>query len=177
MTTPDSEAGRPSLNDRARRMIRAEILRMTREEGTGWRTRPVLNGAMTETHAEPVAGLKTAAALEYAAARQVRDYMRLAREDGATWTQIGQALGLDGEAGQRAYDRAVGDGQPGWSYDRSFAWRCPDCDGLVLDAGPDGGSPQAAEPGHADNCQRLARESEAWDAQWEAFDREWEAGQ
>lgn len=34
--------------------------------------------------------------------------------------------------------------------------------------GPETGNPYDAEPGHAEDCARLAEAVAAWDAQWEA---------
>lgn len=37
-------------------------------------------------------------------------------------------------------------------------WRCGECDGLVLDRGPGAGHPADAQPGHRNDCGRLAAE-------------------
>lgn len=162
----------------------AAVLRIARQAGAELRQRPALPGAAsTISYAEPGTGLAAARALELAAIRQAKDYVRHAREDGMSWRDIGAALGVGADSGGgsagAAYDYAAGDaaGRPSWSYDRSFRWICPSCDGAIRDQGPEGGRPEDAEPGHAAGCGRLAATSAAYDAAWEQAEREWEAGQ
>lgn len=63
-----------------------------------------------------------------------------------------------------AYQYAVeGDGPDGPSYDTVFSWRCRSCGRRVIDRGPFS-SPAASQPGHADECARIARAEADWDA-------------
>ncbi|MGH9152859.1 MAG: tyrosine-type recombinase/integrase [Acidimicrobiales bacterium] len=50
-------------------------------------------------------------------------------------------------------------------------WRCGDCDGLVLDSGPGAGHPVDAEPGHREDCGRLAAEVSQYVAGLDADDQ------
>jgi len=136
-------------------------------------TRPMLGNRpeldLTITDAEPMAGLRAATALRFAMRRLAKDYMRLAREDGHDWQEIGTALGFERLAESRisvagaAYDYATGNTAFG---QRSFAWICHQCRGTVIDRGPEAGSPADCEEGHADGCRRLATAIAAWDASW-----------
>jgi hypothetical protein len=85
MTVP-SASGQPDLAWLARQATDAEVIRIAREAGAEFRTRPIFPGATaTETYADPATGLKAARALEVAATRAVRSYVRHAREEGITW--------------------------------------------------------------------------------------------
>lgn len=178
MSEPASRDQR-DIAERARRAADAEVLRLARDSGAQFRTRPIFPGsASTTSYAEPETGLAAARALELAAARKVRDYIRHAREEGIAWGRIGAVLNLSPdpespagyEAARASYDHAAGDatGRPAWSYDRSFTWTCPSCESTIRDRGPDAGRPEDAEPGHANGCSRLAAQSAAYDAEWEA---------
>ena len=52
-------------------------------------------------------------------------------------------------------------------YGRSFLWRCASCEQVISDHGLIAG-PADNEPGHADDCGRLATAVAEWDAGWEA---------
>jgi hypothetical protein len=52
-------------------------------------------------------------------------------------------------------------------YGRSFVWRCRSCDQAIGDRGRIAG-PTDDEPGHADDCSRLAAAVAEWNAEWEA---------
>ena len=60
----------------------------------------------------------------------------------------------------RASDAAV-------RYGRSFVWRCRSCDQAISDRGLIAG-PADDEPGHTQDCPRLAAAVAEWDADWEA---------
>ncbi|HEX2318943.1 MAG TPA: hypothetical protein VHJ18_08160 [Streptosporangiaceae bacterium] len=112
-----------------------------------------------------------------------RDYIRLAREAGHDWDQIGRVLGLDRGAdaeaspGDAAYTYAAGrpDTEAPWRA-RTFTWKCRSCDQIILDHGLVQG-PADDELGHAGDCARHAAAIAAWDAEAERWDTGWEAGQ
>jgi hypothetical protein len=158
----------------ALRRTQQAVHEIVRELGGRSITRPMFRNrpdlGMTFIDVEPVAGLRVAAQLKRAAHLVGLDYVRCAREDGHTWQEIGVALGIENgtdpsiSAATIAYDYAVANttlGQP------SFAWTCPACLGTVLDHGPEAGHPTDCEPGHTENCSRLAAQVAAWDAFWE----------
>src|SRR5260370_38584105 len=80
------------------------VLRVAEAQGTKIRERQVWPGAYsTMRYAEPVAGIRAALVMQRAAGRVVDDYVKYARQDGASWRGIGEALAL-AEAGQRTGD-------------------------------------------------------------------------
>ncbi len=52
-----------------------------------------------------------------------------------------------------------------------LTWHCGDCDGLVLDRGPDAGNPRDAQPGHREDGGRLAAEVSRYVAGLDAGDQ------
>jgi hypothetical protein len=132
--------------------------------------RPVVRGAPRTgmlQHPEPLAGIRAATALRHAASRAVADCARYAREDGKTWAEIGAAMEPphDEYSAFMAVASQMGRGP-------SFAWTCS-CGPVVIDYGPEAGSPADQETGHAEGCTRLAatvaaREAEI--ARWEDDD-------
>ena len=167
------------MSDReARQIIRSAIGTLCREAGAQFTARPVIRSepdGPTSPEPEPIAAIRAAVDLRYAAARAVADHTRNAREDGRTWAEIGAAMGFADRPSLRpapvagraflavASDLGSGDG---------FGWTCPSCLGVVTDRGPEAGGPAEAEHGHADGCKRLAETVRAWDASWEDDDRE-----
>ncbi len=153
------------------------VQRIARETGTETMSRPVRPGEAAVLHyAEPGAGLRIAHALETAAVRVTRDYIRYAREAGQAWHEIGAALDLGPVAAAReiplayaAFEYATGPGAFGaesWRFDYvTFPWTCPACAQTINDRGPVRGHPEDDEPGHAKGCSRLAATVAAWDAQ------------
>lgn len=133
---------------------------------------------------EPLTGLHASRQVELAARHAAHDYVRRAREEGRSWHEIGQALGLEPGADRDSAGRTVADaayayvaGDPdsgdAGGYGRSFAWQCRSCDGTISDRGPYFG-PADGERGHAEGCQRLQATIATRDAQRQT---EWEAGQ
>jgi hypothetical protein len=115
---------------------------------------------------EPVAGLESARELERAAHVLVEHYIRLARETGRSWFEIGEALDLHWAAvankesiADEAYDYALRY-QPGTGR-RTFSWRCPACQQEVGDNGP-WPEPPRQEDGHAGDCPRRTTQLRAW---------------
>jgi hypothetical protein len=121
---------------------------------------------------DPGFGMRAARAVELAARRMARDYVKAARQDAMSWHQIGAALNLIADNGGTIADAAFAfaAGDPGSYYartfGRSFPWTCPACGGVVSDHGPVS-VPYDYEPGHQDGCERLAAAVTAWEAQWD----------
>ncbi len=171
---------RPTIGQEAGRAVSAAVVRITRETGTEIRSRKAWPDAYFDTqYPEPAAGIRIALALKSAATQQVRDAVKYAREEGLTWVQIGEALGLAEVAEERgawiadlAFDYyAVGD-VSGWGTP-SLPWRCFNCGELISDRGPSGGHPEDDEPGHKAGCTRLAALVAAWkrrNAEWDEED-------
>ena len=130
---------------------------MVRETGGRNVSRPVFRDRpdldMTVTDAETVAGMKAADRLTRAARALSLGYVRQAREDGRTWHEIGDALGLadraepDEPIAYAAFNHVTqGHREP------SFSWTCSACHRTVIDYGPAAGPPVDAETRHADDC-------------------------
>lgn len=127
---------------------------------------------------EPVAAIRAAASLRFAAGQELSRAARYAREDGRTWQEIGEALFPaepvpdDDPKSVRAFREL------GWAYSDydspAFGWTCPDCRKRISDHGPGAGHPADAERGHAAGCGRLARAVDAYDQQWEEDEEPWE---
>jgi hypothetical protein len=163
----------------ARHTAHREAVRLARDSGAGVVARPVFSSdpGPTVSDVEPLAGARAARDLELGARWAARDYIRQAREAGHGWDQIGQALGVapDADADQAgltvaeaAYTYAAGrpETEAPWRP-RSFWWTCQSCEQVISDRGLVAG-PADDEPGHADNCARLAAAVAEWDASWEA---------
>ena len=93
-----------------------------------------------------------------------RGAARRAREDGRSWQGIGEAMGY-AEVAELAFRRVASDLGSGASFD----WRCPSCEGLVTDYGPEVPLPDAQQ-GHAGGCERFAAGVAGWDALWDELD-------
>lgn len=167
---PTQEPARQKAARLALRQTERAVLEITRELGEDLVKRPVFRERpdldMTIPDAQPLLGLWITTRLKYAAHLRSLDYIRYAREDGHSWQEVAEALGLGGSADSgvgaaaTAYEYATGEAQTGWS---SFAWVCPACHGTVLDRGPEAGHPADSEPGHGDGCTRLAAEVADWE--------------
>ena len=140
---------------------------------------PIFPGAAsTHRRPTPAAALAAAVTIWQVARRETRTQIRRAREAGQTWTELAAPLRpvLDlpedappYEAGTAAFDWAAGPARSMFD-DRYVIWRCPDCEALVTDHGPDAGGPEDSETGHSPACARLAaaiearrRDLDAWD--------------
>ena len=140
---------------------RNAIARIVKDAGGEMTDRPVMRSRpdATTREPEPLAGIKAAVALERAARRACLEHIRSAREDGKSWAQIADALGLAADPGTgmtraaRAYEYAAP--SPDW-----FTWTCG-CGQLVRDYGPELG-PDEGEKGHAEGCGRFASAVAAW---------------
>ena len=161
-------------HDHARRAVTG----LARDRGAEFTTRPIFaDSDLTVRDLEPLAGARAARDIELGARYAAREYVRQAREAGHSWDQIGQALGLApgadaDQAGltvaEAAYTYAAGrpDTEAPWRP-RSFFWTCRSCDQAISDRGLING-PADDEPGHADDCSRLAAAIAEWNAGWEA---------
>jgi hypothetical protein len=180
MTTDQAHTGTGQAHERqaraARNFARQAVHGLARELGAQATSRPMFRhdpDSPAVRDYDPAPGMRAARAVELAARRMTRDYVKVARQDGMSWHQIGAALGLtaDTEHGSTVADAAfaLAAGDPGSyyarTYGRSFPWTCPACRGVVSDHGPVSG-PYDNEPGHRDGCQRLAAAVTAWEAQW-----------
>jgi hypothetical protein len=125
-------------------------------------TWPGINGV----EPEPIACLEAARELERAAHALQVDYIRLAREAGRSWSEIGDGLDLHWAASankesiaDEAYDYALRyDPRPGR---RTFTWTCPACHQAITDNGPYI-DPPGQEHGHADSCPRWSARLARW---------------
>jgi hypothetical protein len=115
---------------------------------------------------EPIVAIEAAHAIEQAAHSVLKDLIRLARQAGRNWYEIGEALDLHWEAvvakesiADIAYDYALE-----YQADRgmrTFVWTCPACEQLITDQSPFNELP-AQEEGHADDCRRWSAELAEW---------------
>jgi hypothetical protein len=115
---------------------------------------------------EPLAGLRAALFVSRAATGRMRVHAEQARSEGASWQQIGEALGLAKDAqhhdiplGEAAWWFVVAGIRPGQdapyrSDQRSSRWTCGTCEQRVTDSGPFDADPTECEQGHASSCAR-----------------------
>ncbi len=96
----------------------------------------------------------------------LKDLIRLAREDGRSWYEIGGAL----ELLQHAVFEKVSVAEVACDYalsfqndrlTRTFAWTCPACGQLITDQSPFRDFPDQEE-GHAEECARWTAELAEW---------------
>lgn len=137
--------------------------------------------------------LEAAQALIVAARQEVRDALAVARGySGASWEDIavrlgyrqlydeGKLLGPEGYAlrpAEAAWQLAATGKGPGERVDwpsegfgsrgATATWRCWSCGKTIWEGHPDNGVADAEE-GHADGCERFAREVAAERARWDA---------
>jgi hypothetical protein len=155
------------------------VIGLARCRGVEFTTRNAYRGSDTAGRdLEPLDGARAARDIELGARHAARDYIRQAREAGHSWDQIGHALGITPNAdtdqtglsvAEAAYTYAAGNPHTDTAvqYGRSFVWRCRSCDQAIGDRGLIAG-PADDEPGHTDNCLRLAADISEWDARWGA---------
>ena len=144
---------------------RRAIVRDARAQGKELITRKAWPGACSDImYAEPLEGIRIALTRASAARRTVDDYVKIAREEGRTWAQVGQALGLAGTTADRgvplaeaAFEYVVPVREDSLRFDTpSFGWHCRSCGGFVSDRGPYESHPEDNEHGHAEGCARMA---------------------
>jgi hypothetical protein len=114
---------------------------------------------------EPIVGLESAHAIEHAHAL-IKDLIRLARQAGHSWYEVGEALDLHWEA--VAAKESIADVAYGYALEyqadrgmRAVTWMCPACQQLVTDRSPFRELP-AQEEGHAEDCARWTAEFAEW---------------
>lgn len=165
--TPDEKA-----RTEARRAVRAAVVTMARTAGAGTEARPAWPGSHLTGHQPGAAdGLRFALIVEAAATYHAREYVRLGRQEGLSWRQLGEiiapAKGGGGEEdglADAAFMWAVSSWPP-WA-DLWVVWDCPACLATIRDHGPYEADPRNAEAGHDDGCARLADAVAAYDAEW-----------
>lgn len=173
-TSPrDTHAGLLAASVAARRAA----IDLARREGTPVTARPAFPGSeIVSSDLRPLDGVRAARRIEVGARYEAREYIRQSREDGASWDEIGHALGMSpgpGQAGptvsEAAYTYAAGspDTDLARRYGRSFGWVCFTCHQVIDDRGVQTG-PTDDEHGHTENCGRLAQTIAARERQWEA---------
>ncbi len=160
---------------------RQAIVNDARAQGKKLITRKAWPGACGDiTYAEPLEGIRIALTRASAARRTVDDYVKIAREEGRTWAQVGQALGLAGTTADRgvplaeaAFEYVVPVREDSLRFDTpSFGWHCRSCGEFVSDRGPYESHPEDNEHGHAERCARMAEGVAAHDAEiaeWESW--------
>jgi hypothetical protein len=174
---PDSATG-PNERARAFGAARRAVIGLAHDRGAELITRPAIHDSdLTVRDLEPLTG-RAGRDIELGARHAARDYIRAAREAGHGWDQIGQGLGVAPNAdadqagltvAEAAYTYAAGSPYTDTAvrYGRSFTWRCRSCDQAVSDRGQVAG-PADDEPGHRDNCPRLAGAVAEWDTALDA---------
>lgn len=175
---PDS-ASSPDERARASDAARRALIGLARDRGAEFITREAYRGSdRTVRDLEPLVGARAARDIELGARRAAREYIRQAREAGHSWDQIGHALRVIPNAdadqtgqtvAEAAYTYAAGSPctNAAERYGRSFVWRCRSCEQAISDRGLIAG-PADDEPGHTQDCPRLAAAVAEWDAGWEA---------
>jgi hypothetical protein len=126
-----------------------------------------------ETAAEgaPLASTRAASELGRAMQRLVIEHALRARGAGESWDDVARALAVESDGrpdAAAAYLTTLGvrTDDPWWSPARGVAWTCEVCEQVVRDYGPDMGSPEDREDGHAHSCSRHAADMLAWEALW-----------
>jgi hypothetical protein len=182
LATVRAQSPDDAAREEGRSAVRTAILRMARAAGEEIREQPVWPGsALTAERPGAAAGIRFALMLRASADFEVGQHVRRARQEGLTWTQIGEILdpalwGITASGGD-AYNLAVKAFEyvtdPG-NHDRfdtlSFPWDCPACGATVSDRGPYDSHPADSEPGHAEDCTRLTAAIAAYEASWDDED-------
>ena len=152
-----------------------------RAQGKELITRKAWPGAHSDiTYAEPLEGIRIALTRAGAARRAVDDYVKIAREEGRAWAQVGEALGLAETAAdhgvplaEAAFEYVVPVREDSFRFDTpSFGRHCRSCGRFVSDRGRYESHPEDNEHGHAEGCARLAEAVAAHDAEiaeWESW--------
>jgi hypothetical protein len=165
----------PCERARASDAARRALIGLARDRGAEFIAREAFGGSgVTVRDLEPLDGARAARDIELGARHAALEYIRQAREVGHGWDQIGQALGIAPNAdadqagptvAEATYSYAAGNPHTDTAarYGRSFPWRCRSCGQAVSDHGLIAG-PADNEPGHAEDCPRLAAAIAEWDS-------------
>jgi hypothetical protein len=146
---------------------------MARAAGAPVHDRPIFpDSTLTTPDTEPLPGIRFTLMLQDAARHKIHDYIKRARQDGASWHQIGKRCALSTwpknaapDMGEAAFGYAA-DAERGQPCDRLwFAWKCPACCAQVIEYGSHG-HPLDYQTGRADGCQRLGAAIASYQAQW-----------
>lgn len=159
-----------SVETSARREVRRAVGTMLGEAAgrtvTLLRTTSSTLPGMNTVSPEPIAAIEAAHAIEQASHALIKDLIRLAREAGRSWYEIGAALDLHGAAvvekvsiTEVAYDYALSFQND--RLTRTFTWTCPACRQLITDQSPFRDFPDQEE-GHAEDCARWTAELAEW---------------
>lgn len=118
---------------------------------------------------QPLAGLKAALTVARMAQGRAYTFAVALRGEGSSWSAIADLLEIPWSEEyarvERAYELVAGPGPSTYSGPRVY-WTCGGprgCGQYVTDHGPYDGWPSDCESGHADGCQRLAAEIEAYE--------------
>ena len=128
---------------------------------------------MLAGHDDALASVEVERRLELEARRGFGQAVAEARAEGFTWERIAArvpGLARHGAEAVEVLFELVAVPGVGANGDH-LSWRCGDCDGMVLDRGPYGGHPADAEPGHREECGRLAAEASRYVAGLDADDQ------
>ena len=146
----------------AREQVRRAVHQILKDgPDAGMVSRPVIPDmpdSLTRMEPQPLPAIAALMALRGATRELLHEQARHARGDGEPWERIGGALyGQDSrmtpaELRDRAFRYLASDLGDG----PSFSWRCGTCHAVVIDRGPETGSPADAEQGHAPGCVRFA---------------------
>ncbi|RJQ66141.1 hypothetical protein D5S17_35520 [Pseudonocardiaceae bacterium YIM PH 21723] len=87
---------------------------------------------------------------------QAGQWVRAARAEGTSWTQLATALRFnddqDGDLAELAFETVAGKPEP--LEKKSITWDCGTCGAAVIDYGPYERNPQDDEKGHTEDCAR-----------------------
>lgn len=127
---------------------------------------------MNTVSPEPIAAIEAARAIEQASHALLKDLIRLAREAGRSWYEIGGALDLHRVAVFEKVSVAEVAHNYALSFQadrlmRTFTWTCPACGQLITDESPFWDFPKQEE-GHSEDCARWTAKL----AQWRRLSRE-----
>jgi len=134
-------------------------------------TRPIFPGATsTERAPRPLSAVAAAVRVADMAAGRARELAAKARGDGATWSEVADAAGLQPDPNrsraEAAFEWAAGPPPGGWSWswETSVGWDCRACGRWVTDRGPYNPPPDDNESGHAADCPRHRAAVAAYEA-------------
>jgi hypothetical protein len=156
-----------------REAVRGVLIRLLREHGGGVADRTLygttgMSDATVQEPGPPLEAIRLAKRLGWAVQQALETQVKYARQDGATWKEIGEAMGYTPDPdtpplAESAF-RVVA---PGTSeYNRYFTWTCPSCRAVVADYGPYEANPAETERRHGDGCGRLAAAVAGYERQW-----------
>jgi hypothetical protein len=160
--------------------IEAEALKTAAEAATVTAIAQITPAAgatvLGDRQTDPAAlGLRAAQRLADVAHRHALDYIAACRGQGITWHEIGELAALGEESfmtrkslALTAFNYAAGRrGLEHMTDADAVLWKCAGCGLSVRDYGPEAGSPDEAEKGHAQDCAHLAEAIRKWDAAWQ----------